>query len=187
LLIQYRKGESFWGKAFNLQGCKESKSLSKWVGGVEEISSKFVSFSSVENSFLNFFESIKFQGESVWKRVLWVVENFNFQVWESVCCSFCVQNVFFSNGVLKSHGKVYINFHVFVSSFHNHNSLMGVRFFFDGEPVSYGLNQYLGVDGSVRIFTWCDYWTSCGDILYERTNQRSLINCSLLITLEIIF
>jgi hypothetical protein len=50
-----------------------------------------------------------------------------------------------------------INFHVFVSSFHNHNSLMGVKFFFDGELVSYGLNQYLGVDGSIHIFTWCDY------------------------------
>jgi hypothetical protein len=36
-----------------------------------------VSFSSVKNLF---FESIKFQSESVWKRVLLVVENFNFQV-----------------------------------------------------------------------------------------------------------
>ncbi len=40
LLIQHRKGESFWGEAFNLQGCKESNSLSKWVASVEEISSK---------------------------------------------------------------------------------------------------------------------------------------------------
>ncbi len=39
-----------------------------------------VSFSSVENLFFKFFESIKFQGESVWKRVFRVVENFNFQV-----------------------------------------------------------------------------------------------------------
>jgi hypothetical protein len=39
-----------------------------------------VSFSNVENLFLSFFESIKFQSESVWKRVLRVVENFNFQV-----------------------------------------------------------------------------------------------------------
>jgi hypothetical protein len=39
-----------------------------------------VRFSSVENLFFKFFESIKFQGESVWKRVLPVVENFNFQV-----------------------------------------------------------------------------------------------------------
>ncbi len=27
--------------------------------------------------------------------------------WESVCCSICVQNVFFSNGVLESHGEVW--------------------------------------------------------------------------------
>jgi len=39
-----------------------------------------VSFSSVENLFFKFFESIKSQGESVWERVLRVVENFNFQV-----------------------------------------------------------------------------------------------------------
>jgi len=32
----------------------------------------------------SFFENIKFQGESVWKRVLWVVENVNFQIWKSV-------------------------------------------------------------------------------------------------------
>ncbi len=36
-----------------------------------------ISFSSVKNLF---FESIKFQSESVWKRVLLVVENFNLQV-----------------------------------------------------------------------------------------------------------
>ncbi len=36
-----------------------------------------VSFSSVKNLV---FESIKFQSESVWKRVLLLVENFNFQV-----------------------------------------------------------------------------------------------------------
>jgi hypothetical protein len=73
----------------------------------------------------------------VWKRVLQVVENFNFEIQESVwkrgfqvvesikltrgvkgffqnfqsfekcaCCSICVQNVLFSNGVLESHGEV---------------------------------------------------------------------------------
>jgi hypothetical protein len=46
--------------------------------------------------FFKFFESIKFQGESVWKRVLRFIESLNI----------CVQNVFFSNGVLETHGKV---------------------------------------------------------------------------------
>ncbi len=35
----------------------------------------FVSFSSVKNLFFKFFESIKFQGESVWKRVLRFIES----------------------------------------------------------------------------------------------------------------
>ncbi len=60
--------------------CKVSKRVivfsSEW-----EVWKKFlqsvVSFSSVEKLV---FESIKFQGESVWKRVLQIVENFNFQV-----------------------------------------------------------------------------------------------------------
>jgi hypothetical protein len=46
--------------------------------------------------FFKFLESIKFQGESVWKRVLRFIESL----------SICVQNVFFSNGVLESHGEV---------------------------------------------------------------------------------
>jgi hypothetical protein len=45
--------------------------------GVEEISSKCYKFFKCGKLI---FESIKFQGESVWKRVLQVVENFNFQV-----------------------------------------------------------------------------------------------------------
>ncbi len=77
LLVQHKKGESFWGKAFSLQGCKESNSLSKWVGGVEEISSRCCKFFKCEKLV---FESIKFQSESVWKKVILVVENFNFQV-----------------------------------------------------------------------------------------------------------
>jgi hypothetical protein len=40
----------------------------------------------------------------VWKRFLQGVVSFSSV--ESVCCSFCVQNVFFSNGVLESHGEV---------------------------------------------------------------------------------
>ncbi len=55
-LVQHRKGESFWGKAFSLQGCKESNSLSKWVGGVEEISSRCCKFFKCEKLA---FESIK--------------------------------------------------------------------------------------------------------------------------------
>ncbi len=34
-----------------------------------------VNFSSVKNLFFKFFESIKFQGESVWKRVLRFIES----------------------------------------------------------------------------------------------------------------
>ncbi len=102
LLVQHRKGDSFWGKTFSLQGCKESNSLSKWVGGVEEISSRCCKFFKCEKLV---FESTKFQSESVWKRVLLVLKNFNFQVWE--CSGICVQNVFFSNGVLESHGEVW--------------------------------------------------------------------------------
>ncbi len=34
-----------------------------------------ISFSSVKNFFFKFFESIKFQGESVWKRVLRFIES----------------------------------------------------------------------------------------------------------------
>ncbi len=68
------------GFFFSLQGCKESKNpfTSEW-----EVWKRFlqrvVSFSSVETCF-QVFESIKFQGESVWKRVLGVVEDFNFEI-----------------------------------------------------------------------------------------------------------
>jgi hypothetical protein len=50
------------------------------VGGVEEISSKCCKFFKCEKFVLQVFESIKFQGESVWKKVLQVVEDFNFEV-----------------------------------------------------------------------------------------------------------
>jgi len=47
---------------------------------VEEISSKYYTFFKCGKLILQVFESIKFQGESVWKRVLQVVENLNFEV-----------------------------------------------------------------------------------------------------------
>jgi hypothetical protein len=49
------------------------------LGGVEEISSKYYTFFKCEKLILQVFESIKFQDESVWKRVQ-VVENLNFEV-----------------------------------------------------------------------------------------------------------
>jgi hypothetical protein len=47
------------------------------VGGVEEISSRCCKFFKCEKLV---FETIKFQSESLWKRGLLVVENFNFEV-----------------------------------------------------------------------------------------------------------
>ncbi len=125
--------ESFWGKTFLV--CKVAKRVkvfpSEW-----EVCKRFlqnvVSFSRwkclkreffelFKTSTLNFvkvcrkefFDSLKVWG--VWKRGLWVVESIKgvkdfFQslliFWDSVCYSFCVQNVFFLNGILESHGQV---------------------------------------------------------------------------------
>jgi hypothetical protein len=50
------------------------------VGGVEEIFSKCCRFFKCEKLVLQILKSIKFQGENVWKRVLQVVEDFNFEV-----------------------------------------------------------------------------------------------------------
>jgi hypothetical protein len=50
------------------------------VRGVEENSSKCCKFFKCGKLVLQVFESVKFQGESVWKRVLQVVEKFNFEV-----------------------------------------------------------------------------------------------------------
>ncbi len=41
---------------------------------MEEISSKFCKFFKCEKPVLQVFESIKFQGESVWKRILRFIE-----------------------------------------------------------------------------------------------------------------
>jgi hypothetical protein len=78
-----RKGESFWRKAFSLQGCKESRSsfLKAWEVWKRFLQS-FVSFSSLFFFFLKvssfkvkvcgreFFNSLKVWG--VWKKGLWV-------------------------------------------------------------------------------------------------------------------
>jgi hypothetical protein len=56
-------------------------------------------------------------------------------------------------------------------------------FFFCGELGRYGLNQSMGVDGLVHIFTHCDYQISHGDMSTERTDCRSLMSCSMVTTL----
>ncbi len=77
----------FEGKTFSLQGCKESSSpfLSEW-----EVWKKFLqsvlSFSNVKNLFFKFFESIKFQGESLWKRVLRFIESLRCVEERSLSC-----------------------------------------------------------------------------------------------------
>jgi len=55
-------------------------------------------------------------------------------------------------------------------------------FFFNGELIGYGLNQSLGVDDSICIFTHCEYWTSCGNMLAKHTDGCSLKNYSLVTT-----
>ncbi len=63
---------------------------------------RVVSFSSVKNLFLKVSSfKVKVFGRQFFK--LLKASTFKF---ESVCCSICVQNVFFSNGVLESHGEV---------------------------------------------------------------------------------
>jgi hypothetical protein len=85
--------------------CKVAKRVivfpSEW-----EVRKKFpqnvVSFSSVENLFLKVSSfKVKVFGREFFK--LLKTSTFKF---ESVCCSFCVQNVFFSNGVLQSHEEI---------------------------------------------------------------------------------
>ncbi len=52
-------------------------------------------------------------------------------------------------------------------------------FFFDNELVGSRLNWSLGVNGSIYIFTQCDYQTSHGNMLTECIDQHSLMNWSL--------
>jgi hypothetical protein len=59
---------------------------------------------------------------------------------------------------------------------------MGIRFLFGGELVGSRLNWSLGVDGSIRTFTRCDYRIVCGDMLVEHIDRHSLINYSLVTT-----
>jgi hypothetical protein len=70
-LYNIERENPFEGRLVVLQGCKENRSpfLSKW-----EVWKRFlqsvVSFSSMKNLLFKVFESIKIQGENVWKRVL---------------------------------------------------------------------------------------------------------------------
>jgi hypothetical protein len=50
------------------------------MGGVEENSSKCYKFFKCGKHVFQIFESFKFQGESVWKKVLRIVDNFNFEI-----------------------------------------------------------------------------------------------------------
>jgi hypothetical protein len=77
-----------------------------------------------------------------------------------------------------------INFHVFITSLRNHDMLMGKGLFFNDELVGFWVNQSLGVNGSVCIFTHCDYQTNCGDMLVKHTNYHSLMIYSLVTTLR---
>jgi len=72
------------------------------VGGVEEISSKCCKFFKCEKLVFKIFESIK----KVFGREFFELLKTSTFKFESVCCSSCVQNVFFSNGILEIHGKV---------------------------------------------------------------------------------
>jgi hypothetical protein len=64
-----------------------------------------LSFSSVENLFLSFLKVSSFKVKVFGREFFELLKTLTFK-FESVCCSFCVQNVFFSNGVLESHGEV---------------------------------------------------------------------------------
>jgi hypothetical protein len=85
--------------------CKVAKKvivfLSKW-----EVWKRFlqsvVSFSSVQNLFL---KESSFKVKMFGRELFELLKTSTFK-FENVCYSFCVQNVFFSNGVLESHGEV---------------------------------------------------------------------------------
>ncbi len=64
-----------------------------------------LSFSSVENLFLNFLKVLSFKVKVFGRKFFQLFKTSTFK-FESVCCSFCVPNVFFLNGVLESHGEV---------------------------------------------------------------------------------
>jgi hypothetical protein len=64
-----------------------------------------VIFSNVENLFISFLKISSFKVKVFGRKFFEFLKTSTFK-FESVCCSFCVQNVFFSNGVLESHGEV---------------------------------------------------------------------------------
>jgi len=76
-----------------------------------------------------------------------------------------------------------INFHVLITSFHNHDLLMGVRFFFQWWIGWFWTQWVPNVDDSVHIFTCCDNRTGCGNMLAKCIDRCSLMNYSLVTTL----
>ncbi len=64
-----------------------------------------VSFSSVENLFLSFLKASSFKVKVFGREIFELLKTSTFK-FESVCCSFHVQNVFFSNAILESQAKV---------------------------------------------------------------------------------
>jgi len=64
-----------------------------------------VIFSNVENLFISILKVSSLKVKVFRREFFEFLKTSTFK-FESVCCSFYVQNVFFSNGVLESHGKV---------------------------------------------------------------------------------
>jgi hypothetical protein len=75
------------------------------MGGEEEISSRCCKFFKCEKLFLSFLKVSSYKVKVFEREFFELFKTSTFK-FESVCCSFCVQNVFFSNGVLESHGEV---------------------------------------------------------------------------------
>ncbi len=115
---------SFWKYQVSRWKCVEENFSTHWT--FEVCGRKFFellkvwSFKCVKESFLHCCKfQVKFQAcvikdlqviEVFLFKFMWGVKDFLPKLsifWESVCCSICVQNVFFSNGVLENHGKVW--------------------------------------------------------------------------------
>ncbi len=64
-----------------------------------------VSFQVCKTCFFKFLKVSSFKVK-VFRREFFELLRTSTVKFESVCCSFCVQNVFFSNGVLETHGEV---------------------------------------------------------------------------------
>ncbi len=86
-LYNIERENPFEGKLLIFKVAKNTRNpfLSEW-----EVWKRFLqnvlSFSSVKNLFFKFFESIKFQGESVWKRVLRFIKSLRFVEERSLSC-----------------------------------------------------------------------------------------------------